>query len=843
MRHPRLLVAVLMVLAGVTAPAAILVSAQSPPGKITLAMAGLAQPVEIVRDRWGVNHIYAKTESDLFFAQGYAAAQDRLFQFEVWRRQATGTVAEMLGPHELKRDIGARLHMFRGDLDAELNHYHPRGKQIIEAYVAGVNARIAETERDAALLPLEFRLLGIKPGRWTPAVVVSRHQALTANIADEVRYVRTIKAIGQEKLRELLYFQGGEPVLTLDPAIDAQTFPDGVLDLYTTFRSSVVFRPEDITPAYRAPAAAVAAHPAPSNASNPANLVNPANQQNQQNQQNPQNLENLLHLSNPDIGSNNWVVSGSRTQSAFPILANDPHRVIAAPSLRYWVHLVAPGWDVIGGGEPVLPGVSIGHNQHGAWGLTIFGNDSEDLYVYDTNPANPNEYRYRGSWEPMRVIADTIAVKGGAPSAVELKFTRHGPVVFEDKARHRAYAVRAAWMEAGGAPYLASLRMDQATTWEEFREACRFNRMPAENMIWADRRGTIGYQAAGIQPLRRNWSGMLPVPGDGRYEWDGYFPITALPHETNPARGFVATANNYLFPNDYPYPEAMHFTWADPYRSSRITEVLGSGRLFSVAEMVRLQNDNLSLPARALVQLLRDVPLPNAASASARDVLLRWDFALDQDSVPAGIYAMWQRHVLTNARDLLVPASVRSVAGTLLSTKRIIDTLHAPDGRFGAQPLDGRDQLLVRSLDQAVADLTKRFGADMQGWRYGQERYHHALIQHPLANAVNGDTRARLNVGPLPRGGDGSTVSATGNADNQTAGGSFKMIADTEDWDNSVGLNTPGQAGDPADPHYRDLFELWARGRYFTLAYSRAKVLSVAERVTILEPARTSTQQ
>jgi hypothetical protein len=206
------------------------------------------------------------------------------------------------------------------------------------------------------------------------------------------------------------------------------------------------------------------------------------------------------------------VVAGSRTQSTYPIMANDPHRTIAAPSLRYWVHLVAPGWNVIGGGEPVLPGVSIGHNGHGAWGLTIFGNDNEDLYVYEINPANPDEYRYQGRWERMRTVEDTIAVKGEQPERVTLKYTRHGPVIFEDRTARRAYALRAAWLEPGGAPYLASLRMNQARTWEEFREACRYNHMPAENMVWADRTGTIGWQAAGIQPLRRNWSGLLPVP-------------------------------------------------------------------------------------------------------------------------------------------------------------------------------------------------------------------------------------------------------------------------------------------------------------------------------------------
>lgn len=773
-------------------------------------VAGLQGEVEIRRDRWGVNHIYAGNEHDLFFAQGYAAARDRLFQFEIWRRRATGTVAEILGPRELRRDIGARLHRYRGDLDAELNHYHPRGKAIVEAYVAGINAYVDYALANPATLPLEFRLLGITPGRWTPRDVISRHQALTSNVTAEVNYVRALKAIGADKLRDLVHLQGGDPEFALDPAIDLAAFPDGVLGLYSAFRSSITFRREDIAPTYRATAPGEDA-PIEFAAARDDDLHN--------------------------IGSNNWVVAGALTQNGYPIMANDPHRVIEAPSLRYWVHLVAPGWNVIGGGEPVLPGVSIGHNGHGAWGLTIFGTDNEDLYVYDTNPANPDEYRYQGGWEAMRLILDTIPVRGQAPEIVALKFTRHGPVLFEDRDRQKAYALRAAWLEQGGAPYLSSLRMNQAATWEEFREATSYNHMPAENMVWADRTGTIGWQAAAITPRRPNWRGLLPVPGDGRYEWDGFQPITDLPHAVNPDRGFINTANNYLFPSDYPHPEARHHTGADPYRAARAAEVLGSGRKFSVAETARLQNDDLSIPARALVPLLRDVPLANHASAAARDRLAGWDFVLDKASVPAGIFQMFSRRVYANVRAVLIPAGVGdAVPGSLIQVRTIIDRLYAPDGRFGPDPVAGRDALLARSMDETVAELTRRFGADMDGWQYGQAGFHHALIRHPLSTVVNEETRARLEVGPVPRGGDALTVSATGSADRQTSGGSFKIIVDTGAWDNSIGINTPGQGGDPDDPHYRSLFPLWAAGGYFPLAYSRERVEQVTEQVTVLVP-------
>ncbi len=785
---------------------------EAPAAATTLRVNGLTEPVEILRDRWGINHIYAKNEADLFFAQGYAAARDRLFQFEMWRRQATGTVAEILGRRELKRDIGTRLHMFRGDLTAELNWYHPHGEAIVTAYVNGVNAYITEAMRDPSTLPIEFKMLGITPKPWTPAVIVSRHNGLLANIGQEVNMAQAVRVLGADGVKRLEYFQGGDPLLTPDPAIELSLIHSSVLDLYNAFREPIRFTPDEIAPAYRGQAGAAAALD---------EAIGPSAVD--------------LSTRQEDIGSNDWVVSGRLTQSGFPMMMNDPHRTQSAPSLRYWVHLVAPGWDVIGSGEPVLPGVSIGHNEYGAWGLTIFGNDSEDLYVYDTNPANPNQYKYRGQWEDMRVIKDTIAVKGEAPVAVDLKYTRHGPVLSEDSVHHKAYALRAAWMEIGSAPYLASLRMDQARTWDEFRDACSYSRIPSENMVWADRTGNIGYQAVGIAPLRPNWSGLIPVPGDGRYEWNGYLPIKALPHLFNPAKGFIATANNYLFPPDYPYPDAVHFTWADPFRFSRITELLGAGRLESVPDMIRMQNDVVSIPARELTPLLRDLAIPDATVGTARDLLVAWNASLDADSVPAGIYEMWLRRLQTNVRDLLVPSEARPFIGNL-NLKKIIDCLNAPDGRFGADATAGRDALLVRSLTEAVAELTKRFGADMSGWRWGQNRYHHALIHHMLGGAVTPELAAKLNVGPYPRGGDSYTVNATGGSDNQPSGGSFKIITDTEDWDNSLGLNNPGQSGDPDNPHYRDLFELWARGKYFPIFYTRAKVESVTEERLTLTP-------
>lgn len=774
-----------------------------------LEVPGLNAPVEIRVDHFGVAHITAQNEADLFFAQGYHAARNRLFQFELWRRQATGTVSEILGQRELERDIGARLLRYRGDIARELNHYHPRGEAIITAFTNGINAWIDETRKQPELLPIEFRMLGIEPGHWTPDVVVSRHQGLVHNLTEELNLARAVVAIGPEKVKELVWFHPGEPDLTLDEAIPKDLFTADILARYNAARSAVEFQPGDVKPAYRAAAKAS------SSPSGQAAIFDGIDWR--------------------DIGSNNWVVGGHLTESGFPVLANDPHRVLNLPSLRYFVHLTAPGWNVIGGGEPTLPGISIGHNEHGAWGLTVFRIDAEDLYIYQTRPDDPAQYRYLDGWEKMRIVKETIPIKREDPAQVDLKFTRHGPVIYEDPQKHVACALRAGWLEAGGSPYLASLRMCQATTWEEFREACSYSHLPGENMVWADAKGNIGWQAVGISPVRPNWNGLLPVPGDGRFEWAGYLPVRELPNINNPKEGFWNTSNENLVPKDYPHRNMVGWTWADPYRGARVREVLASGRKLTLMDHMRLQQDELSIPARTLVPLLRDLPLETEPLQEARKRLRGWDFVLDRDSVEAGIYVAWERRIAANIEKRFVPEAARKFLAPL-SMKRMIDWLLSPDGRFGDDPLAGRDQLLIDSLSEAVKDLQKRLGNDMERWRYGQQKYKHVHLRHPLSKAVNAEWQAKLDIGPLPRGGNSYTVNNTGGADNQPSGGTFRVIIDTENWDAALATNSPGQSGDPDSLHYEDLFAMWATGRYFPLFYSRAKIESVTGQTLQLVP-------
>jgi len=769
---------------------------------------GLLEEVEVIRDEAGINHIYANNQHDLFMAQGYCAARDRLFQFEIWRRQATGTVAEILGPRELKRDIGTRLFMFRGDMNRELQHYHPEGESIIKDYVAGVNAYIKEVLENPELLPLTFKALNIKPKEWTPEVVISRHQGLLGNIGTELSIGRAVAKLGPEKVKEYYWFHPQDPEIALDPTIDGSLLFDDLLALYNSYRSPVKFQPEDIIPAYR--------------------TLEDSSQAVDDNYATPDIHEQLW------LGSNNWVVNPSLTANGHAYMANDPHRRLSIPSLRYMVHLSAPGWNVIGGGEPEIPGVSIGHNEHGAWGLTVFRTDGEDLYIYDLNPENLDQYQYQNNWEEMALIRESIPVKGRENVEVELRYTRHGPVTYIDSTNYKAYAVRCAWMEPGGSPYLASLRMNQAENWDEFREACNFSNIPGENMIWADREGNIGWQAVGIAPVRKNFSGLVPVPGDGRYEWDAFLPIIQKPNIYNPAKGFIATANQNVTPEDYTHWDAMAYRWADAYRGNRVNEVLGSGKKFTMEDMMKLQTDYLSIPARTIVPLLENLTINDTMSMKARNYLLDWDYVLDKGSIPAGIYVAWEKELHRKMFEYMPDPEAQEVIGSVQTTT-LIKWILNPESKFGCDAITKRDHYLGGTFLSAVISLSRRFGNNMEGWQYGQEKYKHVKIIHPLGEVVNKKLQDQLNTPLMTRGGSQHTPGSTSGSNNQTSGATFRIIVDVNDWDASVGTNSPGQSGDPESRFYKDLFVPWASDEYFPVYFTKDKIASVSvEKIKLL---------
>ena len=753
----------------------------------------LNDKVEVLRDKFGINHIYANNQRDLFYMQGYLAARDRLFQFEIWRRQATGTVSEIFGESELERDIGTRLFMFRGDIKEELNHYHDDGYEIITSYTDGINAYISEVRNNPESLPIEFKILGIRPEIWTPADVISRHQGLLGNIGLELNIGRAVSKIGVDKVKDLQWFHPKDPELILDEKITEEDLDQDILKLYNAYRKPIKFKKEYLLEEFR------------KNEDLEVSFL-----------ENNKNLEDEF-----SIGSNNWVISGKKSESGYPILANDPHRTIVAPSLRYLTHLVAPGWNVIGGGEPEIPGISIGHNGYGAWGLTVFRTDAEDLYIYELNPENSKQYFHKGEWVDFNIIKESIPVKGGEDYEIELYYSIHGPVTLIDENRNRAYAVRCGWLEVGGSPYLASLRMNQSNSWEEFREACNYSNIPGENMIWADKDGNIGWQAVGIAPIRNTHSGMVPVMGDGRYEWDGYLPIIEKPNDFNPDNEFLATANENVTPLSYDKWNAIGFSWADPFRGDRVDEFLVDSKKFTMQDMIDLQVDYYSPPAFYLTGMLsRLINYDENFLKEYDDYILRlikWDNKLNKNSVEATIYVNWERNIINEFNKEYVPDKVKGLIRVQLF--KIMNKLYNMDEKL-------RNNFLKKTFISSINDLKSKFGDKTDDWVYGQDGYKHIKVKHPLEEIVNDSIYKILSFQKYPRGGNGYTVGATGSNLSQSHGATFKVIIDTKDWDNSLASNSPGQSGDPSSLFYRNLYKDWAEDKYFNLLYSKEKIES-----------------
>ena len=744
---------------------------------------GLLDEVEVLRDNYGINHIYANNQKDLFFMQGYLAAKDRLFQFEIWRRQATGTVAEIFGEDELERDIGTRLFKFRGNMVDELNHYHDDGFEIVSSFVSGINKYIEEVNKEPNLLPIEFDILGIKPEKWTNEDVISRHQGLLGNIEQELNIGRAVSLIGEEKVKELMWFHPKDPDISLDNDLTYEDLEQDILRLYNAYREPIEFKKDYILDKY-------------------------------QSKDEITYTKSNIHINDEySIGSNNWAISGEKSFNGFPLLANDPHRSLSNPSLRYMAHLVAPGWNVIGGGEPEIPGISIGHNGVGAWGLTVFRTDAEDLYVYDLNPNNYLQYMHKGEWRNFEIVNESIAVKGKDNVNVELFYSVHGPVTFIDEKRNKAYAVKNGWSEVGGSPYLASLRMDQAKNWEEYREACNYFNIPGENMVWADKYGDIGWKAVGIAPIRKTHSGLVPVSGNGNFEWEDYIDIVEKPNIFNPEKGYIATANQNVTPEDYDRWDVIGHDWADPYRGDRVNSVLEGKDKFDMEDMINLQVDYFSIPSKQIIELSKGYINNNIEYF---EKLSKWDNVLDKNSVEAGIYIEWQTQIYFEFMREFVPKEVQKYIEVQIY--KVIKGISKMDNQQ-------KSVFLNKTFDQAINSLKEKYGENSSDWVYGQSNYKHVKIYHPLEKIVNDSIKDIIALKTYPRGGDGFTPGSTSSELNQRSGGSFRVVINTKDWDNSFATNSPGQSGNPKSEFYKNLYEDWANDKFFPLLYSKNKIL------------------
>lgn len=783
----------------------------------SIAVKGLKSDAEILVDNWGVPHIYAKSEDDAFFVQGFNAARDRLFQIDLWRRRGLGQLSEVFGVNYLEQDRAARLFLYRGDMQKEWHAYGTQAKRITKSFVAGINAYVDYVDQHSELLPAEFKLLHYVPAHWLAEDVVRiRSHGLTRNLTSEFNRAK-LACTGDIKLDEVRQRLSPEWQTKVPEGLDP-CLPDQLLRQFTLATQNVNFEAANL-------------------------LTSDLNE--------GTNLQTALIQSAPDQtermeGSNNWVIAPGRTSTGRAILANDPHRAYSAPSLRYITHLNAPNLNVIGAGEPALPGISIGHNGSIAFGLTIMSIDQEDLYVYEINPEHPTQYKYKGQWEKMRKITESFTVRNGKTMVSDLFFTRHGPVIYHEADKRRAFAVRTGWLEPGMAPYFGSVDYMRAKNFDQFKKAMLHWGAPTENQVYADVKGNIGWVPGGLTPIRPNWDGLMPVPGDGRYEWSGFLSGDKLPSSYNPASGWFASANEMNLPTDYPYAERkLGFEWPHNARYTRLANVLSQDEKFTLEDSMRLQNDVLSLPAERLIRLLKAIPAEHIADENARKAityLRNWDYQEQADSGPAALYQIWFSQTLGPTYKELMLGSQASLVSSLPDLTLMLKNLEANDGfpvQFGDSPLQMRETLLLSSLAKAYSKLAGLQGSDESQWHWGNTQK--TMFAHAFSKMLDEKTRNEFDVGPLPRGGSANTVnqSSYGLKDFvQTNGPSFRVVIDVGNWDQSMAVNTPGQSGDPASPHYRDLAEKWAKGDYFPMLYSRKAVEAATAQKIILRASR-----
>ncbi|MDP0927927.1 penicillin acylase family protein [Paracoccus onubensis] len=799
---------------------------------------GLEQAAEIIIDQWGVPHIYAGSDRDALFLQGYNAARDRLWQIDLWRKRGLGQLAESFGPSFVDQDRAARMFLYRGDMEAEWAAYGPNSKPYAEAFVDGVNAYVQQVLDQELPLPVEFGLTGSQPALWsTEDVVRIRSHGLTRNAASEVSRAQIACEHGIEAdgLRQKL-----EPdwTPTVPEGLDPCTIPKDVLAEYELATQKVEFVAPDEKADDAAPPDA-----APPEETPPAD-IDPAQPEADEEMQEDAKLDSIRFLRTSganvsEIGSNNWTIAPSRSETGRPILANDPHRDHGVPSLRYVVHLNSPDMSIIGAGEPALPGISIGHNGTIGFGLTIFAVDQEDIFVYELNPDNPDQYRYDGEWVDMEVIEDQVDVRDGAPQDIEMKFTRHGPVLKIDEENNRAFAFRSVWFEPGTSAYFGSVDYMGAQNWDEFSTAMERFSAPSENQVYADVEGNIGWIVGAMSPRRSNWDGLLPVPGDGSYEWE-FLDRSELPSSYNPEKGWFATANQMNLPDDYPYEQnKVGFEWSDPSRYQRIAEVLGEAEKSSLADSMALQNDDHSMMQRRIVALLQAIELPEDASDADRDalVLIRdWDGVTSADSAAAAVAeVMIGKHLIKLTGERVLGGDLVDLLGRS-SLTAVVDLLETPDDRLGDDPAQARDEILAAALSAAVDETTELLGKDMQDWRWSD--LHKAHFVSPLGTLAPERLAEQMDVGPLAMGGSAFSPRAASYNDafRVTSGASFRMVLDVGNWDDSRFINTPGQSGDPMSAHYRDLAPLWAAGEYAPLVYTRDAVERAARHQITLNP-------
>lgn len=808
-----LVVLVIVLVVGLIGVGSVLFTVRRPWPKINgkVRVDALQAEVTVVRDSWGVPHIYASNAHDLFFAQGYVHAQDRFWQMEFWRRIGSGRLAEILGESALPDDRFIRTLGWHRTAAQELELMDGKDLAVLDAYAEGINA-YASTHRGR--LGLEFTMLGLtgvkfEPEPWTPMDTLTWAKVMAwdlgGNRTDEILRAQIGARLGTSAISKLMPpYPDDYPVIVPHPLTGAtlETVPDAVVSTHFLGEGD-------------------------------------------------------------DLGSNSWAISGERTETGEPLLANDPHLGIQMPSIWYEIGLhcdpVGPDcpYNVVGSSFASTPGVVIGHNEHIAWGVTNLGPDVQDLFIERINPENPNQYEYQGKWMDMEIVQEEIAVSGRQePVVVNVRFTRHGPIIndvvggTESEWAFGWQPLAFSWTALQPGTLIHSLiLLDQATNWEEFREAISYWDVPSQNFVYADVDGNIGYQAPGRIPIRGSGDGSMPAPGwTGEYEWEGYIPFDELPRAFNPPEGYVATANHAVVGSDFPYFISMD--WDPGYRARRIVEMLESDASVSLADIQTMQGNSSPVWVDDVLPHLLILPVTDTGrSASeerrlmeALELLRNWDGRSGRDSAaPALLEAFRLRLIDLTFGDELGQQLLQPARGSLnIALVHILEDEASPWFDDVSTPaVETRDEILLLALEGGVQDLTDTLGRSMDNWQWGD--LHTATFENQsLGQCGIALIESIFNRGPVPVDGTIATVNNTSYSISEPYGvstvPSYRQIVDLEDFARSVSMHTTGQSGHPYHPHYDDMIDPWRNIEYHPMLWERADAEADAEGVLVLRP-------
>ena len=743
----------------------------------TVKLNGLDGQVEIVRDDEGVPHIFAATDHDVFFAMGYVHAQDRMWQIEFQRRIGAGRLSEVLGESTLSTDKFLRTLGFYRSAKTAFDALDSQTQADLQAYADGVNAWLDEKHP----LPVEFLVLGFKPEPWSvyDSMVWAKMMAwnLGGNYGQELLHARLLQSVGEARTNELLPNYPSEGATILAAENLSAPLTDILLDIDNT-------------------------------------------------------LQNDFNLGGVDIGSNNWVVSGERTESGMPLLANDPHLGAQIPSVWYLAEVQGDKIHVTGPSFPGLPFFPIGHNDNIAWGVTNLGPDVQDLYMERINPKNLNQYEVNGEWVDMDIVEEPIYIKGqDEPILWAARSTRHGPLI-SDVSGNTQTAVAMQWtaLAPNDTTAQAYVRLNYATNWDEFTAALESYIAPSQNFVYADIEGNIGYYGPGNIPIRSKGNGSVPVPGwTDDYQWTGMIPFAELPHAFNPEKGFIATANNKVITDDYPY--FISNDWASPHRAQRITDLIAQksshGEKISVADMAAIQADQVSLQAKELLPLLLAVQPTDKRQTRALEYLQDWHGDSTVDSIATTIYQAWLMElgqvILQDdlSGDLYDDFVIRKHPTFLQNIVNDPDTVWCDN--ILTTPKETCIDAASMALDDALDLLETDFGKNMDKWEWG--KIHRTQYPHNPFSEV--PALRRFFHREIANGGDTYTIDVAppsykeDTLFSQYHVVSYRQVVDVSEFNNSIFIHTTGQSGNVFDSHYDDFIERHRNVEYIPMTFGR----------------------